>query len=72
MNLLPFFNVGIKLCYAPQSKLVHEINGIRLFNEFLTKGFDGHGEGSAKKADLVISIAKCDDLFEHGLEFWRE
>ena len=56
MNLLPLFHIRIKLRYTPQREFIHEINGIRLLHEFLTKRFDSNGEGGTKETNLMIGI----------------
>lgn len=48
LNLLSFLDVSIELGDTAEGELVHEINGVRIGDEFLTKFLDSHRESSAE------------------------
>ena len=68
--LLSLFDVRIKLRDTSKCELVHEVDGVRVWNEFLAKLLDSDGEGSAEKANLVLFVTEINNLLEDGLKFW--
>ena len=69
MDLLSLFDVGVELGDSPQRQLVHEVDIVGTFDEFLAETFDGNGEGGTEQADLVFWVTKANDLLEDRLEF---
>ena len=72
VDLLSLFDVGVKLGDTTKGKFVHEVNTVWAGDELLAERFDRDREGSAKETDLVVLVAKVDNLFQDGLELGRE
>ena len=72
MDLLTLFYVSVELGNTAERELIHKINAVWIRYELFAKALDGNGKGSAEQADLVIGVAKADDLFEDRLEFGRQ
>lgn len=72
MNLLSLFDKGVELTDTAQRELVHKVDIVCIVNKLVAKVLDGHGESCTEQADLMVSIAQTNDLFQNRLEFGRK
>jgi hypothetical protein len=72
VDLLPLFDIGVKLRDSPQSQFVHEINFIGLHEELVFKVLDNQGKSSREEKNLPVLGTEANELLNDGLEFWRE
>jgi hypothetical protein len=70
--LLSLFDIGVKLGDTAKCEFVHEIDTVRVGDELLAKRLDCDREGRAEQADLMVLVAKADNLFQNRLELGRE
>ena len=69
VDLLALLDVGVELRNSPERELVHEIDTVWVRDMVLTERLDRDRKGRAEETDLVVFVAKTNDLLKDGLEF---
>jgi len=66
---LLLFHKSVVLCNTTQSKLIHEVDFIRVVHVLVGEVLDGNGECRAEKHDLAVFRVELQQLFDDWCEF---
>lgn len=72
MELLFFLKISVVLSYSFKSKLVHEVNELRVWNVFLLEASDGHGISCREERNLLIGWHDLNNLCGNYFEIIRK
>jgi len=72
VDLLLFLHKGVVLGDTPQSELFHQVDFMGSVQVFVAEVLDGEREGGGEKENLARLFAEANQLFDDGLEVFRE
>lgn len=72
LDLLTLLDVCVELCDSAKSQFVHQVDAVGIGDELTAEALDCYRKRCAKQTDLMVFVAKTDDLLQNRLELGRQ